>query len=173
MDPGGATGLAWAVLNPHASLPEALNNRLRAGSTTIEGDEREQIKKVVSLWSSFYRQSVERALLPPENVFFVCEDFIPKPGQTGGGKDMSISISVIWGVEGYRMGRADEWAGRRKGKPYCPPMILQLASQASTFATDKRLREWGLWVKGRDHERSAHRHMAMFLAKYKQGRGLK
>lgn len=172
-DPGGATGLAWGIFDPFAQggMAEVIATRMNDGSATVTGDERTQIREVSELWLAFYRQCVRSACLPPGQVRFVCENFIIKPGQTGGGKDMSISTSIIWGVEGYRMGRADEWKEHRRGKLVMPPMVLQLANQASTYATNQRLKDWNLWVKGREHERSAWRHVALYLARYKQQHG--
>jgi hypothetical protein len=39
----------------------------------------------------------------------------------------------------------------------------QLPSTAMTFATDARLRSWGLWFRGRVHQRDAARHVAAQL----------
>jgi hypothetical protein len=140
-----------------------------AGSLTVEGDERAQIRAVAASWIRFYNECVRVALLPPENVRFVCENFVIKPGETGGGRDMSISTSIIWGVEGYRMGRSDEFRKHKRGAVIKkPPMVLQFANQATTYATNQRLRDWGVWVVGREHERSAWRHIALFLARYRQ-----
>ena len=167
-DPGGATGLAWAILDPHArgGVAEALRTRMHAGSTTITGDERTQIREVASLWGSFYSACVRNACLPPERIWPVFEDFIIRPGETGGGKEMSISTSIIWGFEGYRIGRRDEWREHKRGPIHMPQLVLQPAGQASTYATNPRLKDWDCWVVGREHERSAYRHMALFISRY-------
>jgi hypothetical protein len=94
-----------------------------------------------------------------------------KPGETAGGRDATSPLALIWGVEGYRMGRADQWNESRRGQMrqvVMPPMILQPASQAKTYATNTRLKEWDLWVVGREHERSAWAHVALFLSRLKQ-----
>lgn len=70
------------------------------------------------------------------------------------------------------MGRAEQFAEMKRGaKVMRPPMILQPAGQAATYATNARLRYWGLWVVGREHERSAWRHVALFLSRYIQQHG--
>lgn len=76
------------------------------------------------------------------------------------------STAIIYGIEGYRMGRADEWREHRRGPLHVPPMIMQTASQAKGFATNKRLKEWDCWVVGREHERSAMQHLAYFVKHY-------
>lgn len=160
--------MAWGIFNPHAeSVEEMLKTRMEAGSTTVTGDERTQIREVADLWQSFYRTCVRSALLPPDRVWFVMENFILKPGETAGGSDATISLALIWGIEGYRMGRADEWAEHKRGQVMMPSMILQMAGQAKSYATGDRLKEWTVWIKGREHERSAWSHIGFFLKKYK------
>lgn len=173
IDPGGATGLAWAVLDPAVEIGESLRGRMNAGSTTVEGDAREQIREITSIWQSFYRSTAKEACLPPENIWLCCEDFIYHSKGQYGGEDSAISTALIWGVEGYRMGQADEWSSRRgRRRLVMRDMILQTAGQAKGFANDIRLREWDLWVVGRDHERSAFRHLAYFLKRYQMQHGL-
>lgn len=169
-DPGGATGNAWGIFDPgHPEGVEgALRDRQHFGSSTITGDERAQIRAVSALWKDFYSACVVSACLPPQRVWFVMEDFVLRPGETGGGREMGISTAIIWGVEGYRLGQADEWARHKRGNLHIPPMILQPAGQAKGYATNKRLRIWDFWVVGREHERSACQHIAYFLKRYMQ-----
>lgn len=136
-----------------------------AGSETLVGDEYTQIKEIAKLWRTFLNQCVTVGRMDPSQVEFVCEDFVPNlRGITG--KEITSPERICWGVEGYRMGRADQFMlGRSINKAvYCPRMILQMPSQAKTFATNKRLREWGVWVVGREHERSAWAHLIYRLA---------
>jgi hypothetical protein len=169
-DPGGATGLAWGIFNPHAkSIEEMLSTRMDAGSTTVTGDERAQIREVAALWSSFYSACVRSALLPIDHVWLVFEDFVYAPGVNYEGESAKISTALIWGIEGYRMGKRDAFLERARGpvKSSMPSMMLQTASEAKTFATNARLKEWGVWVVGREHERSAWQHIAYFLKRYR------
>lgn len=167
-DPGGHTGLAWGIFDHRAKggVAEALQTRMNAGSATVTGDERQQIREVTEIWRSFYSACVRSALLPPDHVWLVFEDFIMRPGQTAGGRDSTIPLALIWGIEGYRMGRADEWSENNRGPLHVPSLVLQTAGQASSFATAERLKEWDLWVRGREHERSAWKHVALFVQRY-------
>ena len=173
IDPGGATGLWWGIFNPHAkSIEETLKARMNAGSCTVTGDERAQITEIADIWQAFFSSCVRSALLPPENVWLVCEDFVYTAGNTYGGDSAKISTAIIWGIEGYRMGMRAEWLkGRGRKQAHMPPMILQTASQAKQFATSARIKEWDLWEKGfagkREHEFSAMQHCAFFLYKYR------
>jgi hypothetical protein len=172
IDPGGATGLAWAIVDPVVDIGDSLRGRMNAGSATVKGDAREQIREITSIWQSFYRSTVQFGCLPPENVWLVCEDFIYRSDNQYGGEDSKISTALIWGIEGYRMGQADEFMKRRgKKRLVMRDMILQAPGLASGFANNTRLRDWGCWVVGRDHERSAYRHLALFLKRYQQQHG--
>jgi len=168
VDPGGATGVAWGIFDPGAKdgLEGALRDRMLHGSTTVTGDERTQISELAQLWSDFYNSCVRSALLPPQNVWLVVEDFVLKPGETAGGKDSTYPVALIWGLEGYRMGRLYEWRQHKRGPAHVPPMILQMAGQAKSVATNAKMKDWGIWVVGREHERSAWAHIALFLKKY-------
>jgi len=140
---------------------------MKKESATVEGDEYEQIKIITEFWVKFYRECVFEGCMPPESVEFVCEDFIQRPGGSGG-KEGQSPIRVMWGVEGYRMGRADEYKGRKvnaKAKILAPRMILQTPSDAAAFGRSERLKDWGCWVKGREHERAAWKHVGLRVAR--------
>jgi len=140
---------------------------MKKESATVEGDEYEQIKIITEFWVRFYRECVFEGCMPPESVEFVCEDFIQRPGSSGG-KEGQSPIRVMWGVEGYRMGRADEYKGRKinaKSKILAPRMILQTPSDAAAFGKSERLKDWGCWVKGREHERAAWKHVGLRVAR--------
>jgi hypothetical protein len=170
-DPGGHTGLAWGIFDPRAEIGDALRGRMNAGSATVTGSEREQIREITSWWAAFYRQCIRSALLPPDRVWIAMEDFVLKPGDTAGGRDATSPLALIWGFEGYRMGRADEWYENKRGQNRqvaMPPMITQMAGQAKSYATKTRIREWDLWVVGKEHERSAWAHVALLLKRIQQ-----
>jgi hypothetical protein len=162
MDPGGHTGLAWGIFDETASIPDAIAKGVDKGSLTITGDEYDQIGQIAAEWRRFYKRCVEYRLLDPTRVEFVSEDFIERTDLRG--KEHQSPIRILWGVEGYRMGRADEFAGRRHSprKVYCPRVILQHPSLGSAI-NPKRLRAYGCWVVGKDHERSAWRHIIVRL----------
>jgi hypothetical protein len=165
MDPGGHTGLAWGIFDTSASIADALNNGIDKGSRTLEGDEHAQIEAIANIWVKFFRHCVEVRCLAPERVEFVSEDFVQRPGSSGG-KEGQSPIRILWGVEGYRMGRAAEFAGRRgsKKRVIAPRIILQNPSLGSGVSR-KMLESYGCWVIGREHERSAFKHIAVRLGR--------
>ena len=48
-------------------------------------------------------------------------------------------------------------------------LYMQMASTAKGFCNDKKLKEWGLWVKGKDHARDSLRHACYWLLFGKRG----
>src|SRR5215471_19868450 len=116
---------------------------MEAGSATVTGEVRPQIESICTMWQSFFRDCVNKFLLPAENVWLVCEDFI-YTGANYGGDSAVVSTALIYGIEGYRMGQAAEWNSRRgRRKTVIPPMIMQQAGQAKGFAKGQRLKDWG------------------------------
>lgn len=160
IDPGKHTGVAWGIFDINArSTGEALLNKTHAGSDTITGPELHQIKTLSRLWREFLFVCVNERCMPVDSVELVCEDFILAPGAHGGGKEGNISQRITWGLIGYREGQADEFERAMQEPARLNDVILQ-APRAMTYATNERLREWGLWVRGREHERSAWKHVA-------------
>jgi len=168
VDPGGATGLAWGIFDPTQEIGACLRGRMDAGSTTVDGDIPTQIRAVAQEWQKFFRHAVNVSRLPVDHVWYVCENFT-YTGANYGGESAVISTALIWGIEGYRMGTADERKSRRGGRRTAmPQMILQEAGQASAAARNAWLKEWGVWVVGKEHERSAWKHVAYFLKRYQK-----
>lgn len=159
-DPGGKTGLAWAILDPGlGDIGEVLRGKRVAGSMTIGGDVRSQVKATVEAWDAF-RDVCTRRGIPDDRIWYVCENFVLRPGQTAGGVDSTLPLALIWGIEGYRMGRGMDLT----------PVVLQ---EATTALSLKRwLRDWGCWIVGKEHERSAWCHLAMFTKLYLQQHGV-
>lgn len=159
VDPGAHTGLAWSIIDEtKKTASEAMRARLYSGSDTIEGKEPYQIRTLYDRWITFKRYCVTRALLDPEQVEIIFEDFVLRGGQHAGGKDGTIPERISWGFEGYRMSRFDTW---RKGSRSYTPIIWQQPSAASTYKTRSRLTNCDAWIKGREHERSAMSHMIL------------
>jgi hypothetical protein len=144
VDPGGSTGVAWGIFNARASsLDEALRNVVYPGSVTVTGRIRQQVREVASLWRAFLAACVNDGLLPPENVEYISEDFVPG----NNAKKETISPLIIsWCIEGCR-------------QVYAPATIWQMPGDGAGISNNI-LREAGFWVRGKDHEQSARRHVA-------------
>lgn len=158
IDPGISTGAAWAIFNNEAPLAkDAFKAMKNSGSTTIKGDELSQAIALFDLWQGF-KQICVRQFMEPSWVDLVVEDFILLPGAHAGGKDGIAPARVAWAFEGYRQGRADRWRTQKHHTTaiWQPPSAMKYEAQ---------LKEWGVWVRGRQHERSAWCHVGMRLMK--------
>jgi ABC-type taurine transport system ATPase subunit len=162
IDAGGHTGVAWGIFDTKVTTAEALMAGIDKGSDTITGLEVSQIKDLSRRWRQFFYKCVNQGCMPTESVELIVEDFVLRPGGHGGGKEGNVSQRIAWGLLGYRLGQADEFERAMQEPATVNQVIFQIPS-AMSFATDKRLREWGLWVRGREHERDAWRHVAYRL----------
>lgn len=157
VDPGGSSGVCWAIFDvKHKLAEEAVKNCINLESITVIGTEIQQIVEICSLWQAFFR-ACNKSFLPPENVHFAMEDW------TGGymtkGTTGLSPVRIGWGIIGYRMGMATMFERQGMGPAFTPPVRLQEAGLAMSTLPDARMKEWGLWVKGREHERDAIRHL--------------
>jgi hypothetical protein len=156
IDPGVSTGVAWAVLDNTMLLAvDAFQHRMNDGSTTITGTEVEQAKELFDLWQGF-KQICVRQFMEPAWVDLVVEDFILLPGAHAGGKDGVAPARVAWAFEGYRQGRCDRWRTQKHKTEiiWQPPAAMKYEAQ---------LKKWGVWTRGRQHERSAWCHVGLRL----------
>lgn len=160
LDPGGSSGLAWGRVRDEGTIAERVADRERHGSLTIrDPDWMTQAREISSLWADF-RADCHRAGLP---AYFVCEDFI----LTHLGSSDRTGLYPVWiaaAVVGYRNGMADAYERGGFGRAAPIEVIWQTPSAAKTYATDERLKRWGMWTVGKEHERDAWRHFAYFLA---------
>ena len=166
-DPGGNSGLAWGTfpVGYGMSVYDSFKLRIDDGSDTLDGSESSQALAIAELWRQFLREKVKKNQMEPERVEFVMEDFVLRPGAHGGGKEGTSPIRIAWGVWGIRVGRSqefEEWSPNPQ--TVIQPIIWQLPSEAAGYATSQRLKDWGVWVRGREHERSAWCHIAYRLS---------
>lgn len=160
VDPGSSTGVAWAIVNEKSgSVVDAMNNRIDTGSTTITGTDIEQARRLFTLWSNWRVYCVQNRMLDPAWIELVAEDYVIRAGHKP--ERAPVSVRVLYAFEGYRYGRHDS----HRTQKHIAPLILQLPSDAMKHNNQKRLRSWGAWVVGKEHERSAYAHMGTRLLK--------
>lgn len=189
IDGGNATGLAWGIFDDKArSVEEAFKSQLHADAATINHrlkrkrktmyqhhtqanvepqlaplSDEEQIALIYKGFAGFKRFAVNTCRLDPSDVELIIEDFILLPGQHAGGRDGVASIRIAWGVAGYQMGISAEYERRHRQLHVSEP-IWQPPSAQGKYSDDL-LRRWGIWIPGREHERSALKHIAYRLNK--------
>ena len=159
VDPGESTGVAWAILDETARTAiEAVRNRIERDSRTLVGPERDQIRQLYHMWTTFKRKAVNVGLLDPEKVDLVVEDFVLYPGERPG-RATTTPERIAWGFEGYRMAMSDSW---RKSLPkHYNEIIWQKSGAAHTFSRRTILEAADAWIVGKQHERSALAHMIL------------
>lgn len=146
IDPGGTTGIAACYVSVRPTMKETMLAATRKKSIEVPGDYLSQGKQIASLMNGFmYKANVENEI-PLSNIHFAIEDFVLRRRMEGGATGNLTSCWVaaaavaIFGSESNIKWRQ--------------------ASQAKTYATDARLKLWGLWTVGSAHQRDAWRHLA-------------
>jgi hypothetical protein len=171
LDPGLSSAWAVGIVRDEGTMADRLAARQESRSSTLrEPDWVVQARTISTDWMDF-RLDCHRRGIP---AFFVCEDFILtrfKSSDRSGLYPVWVAAAVV----GYRNGIADAYESGGFGPAAPIEVVWQQPSQAKTHATDERLRRWGMWIKGREHERDAWRHFAYFVAnpasqKYRQAR---
>lgn len=163
LDPGGTTAWARGVVKDEGTVAERIEHRELDGSFTYtHPDWMVQARVIAREWAEF-RRLCHNAGLP---AYFVCEDFILTRMKSSN----RVGLYPVWiaaAVVGYRNGLADAYELGGYGPAAPIETVWQQPGQAKGFCTDDRLRDFGLWVRGKEHERDAWRHFAFFIANEK------
>jgi len=168
VDPGGTTGIAWGVFDKEAkTVEEAIKGVYVPGWGSESGSARAQIVAIGKRWRRFYHDCVFRLGISPYSVHQVVEDFsltTHREVSARAGKDPLISARIGWGLWGYRTGQLHEWERHELG-PAGPILLhFQMPAQAKSFATDARLKTYGVHKSGKPHQNDAWRHIALYLS---------
>lgn len=147
VDPGGTTGFAYGVFKPHVDdSMRTLLARSRSGIEAGEcyGPSEEQAWDLFLMWRDFRSSCDHRCVL-------IIEDFALRQ------RSAELSpIEVTYGLLTLLRGEDGEW---RHGAP-----VKQMPSTKS-YATNDRLKDWGVWIIGSEHSRDAVRHLCAYLSK--------
>jgi hypothetical protein len=165
IDPGLRTGVAIGSWAAGARTPADIEISM---SYTLgpEPDEVAQARELATLWFD-----VRSQFFP--NVDLVIEDFILIRLNSSARSGISPA-RVAAALQGYRAATADVYERQGYGPTAPIDVVWQQPGQAKGFATDSRLRHWGLWVKGTHaaHQRDAIRHIALRFATFKERKTL-
>jgi hypothetical protein len=162
IDPGVTTGVARAVVDlSEGMVAECFSGALEKESWEVVGDEGEQGLLLANAVAAFvhdlsgysYSSRAAGGMVTPD-WSLVIEDWVPRLPLKSGKREVFYPVRVPQRM----LGRLEE-SGLFEGGG----VAWQLASPAKRFATDARLRKWGVWVRGSDHQRDAWRHVASRL----------
>jgi hypothetical protein len=160
IDPGGTTGVAAAYVPSLGTLKESLRAAKRKKSVEVKGTWLEQATTLATLMVRFqYRANVEHGIALP-NIHFAIEDYVLRMPATN--KNLipvwvaAATAALYIGVQAFR----DEFAFEIS-EPKAADITWQQPSQIKSFATNDRLKLWGIYTTGSEHERDAWRHVAL------------
>lgn len=154
VDPGTETGVAWAVCGASGTIRDRLGSAPSPPkSATLAGPYVGQAYEIFARWVQFIERAEQISNRLGEEIYcsIVFEDYILTRLDSfeRHGLDPVRVTSAFCALLG------DKWNAVKYQQP----------GEAMTFATNPRLKQWGLWVKGKDHERAAMKHLVTFLAK--------
>lgn len=146
IDPGGTTGVAAAYVTAYATLKESLLNLRKLKAIEVKGNWLAQAKELSELMNRFqYTANVEHSI-PLTHIHFAIEDYVLRMPAT------NTNLTSIW-VAAAAVGMFN---------PMGNLISWQQPSEAKHFASDKRLRNWGLYdASDSAHMRDAKRHIAV------------
>lgn len=174
VDPGETTGVARAFLNAkRAETTQALLRRaVRKGALSVDevrcdaaspgpkGESAVQGAKLYAMWRDFQFKANVELSIPYGAIHLVIEDF-----------QLRQRSAELWPVEvraafiAYLRGESGAWSGIVRED--C--LYFQQPSQAMTYATNERLKRWGVWTVGKEHGRDATRHLALLASRVLDG----
>jgi hypothetical protein len=162
IDPGQSTGLAWGRFVENGSVADRVKSRTDYHTATVTGTEISQARNIFRLWEIFQLHAY-RDGLPYE---LIIEDFILTRLRSSDRSGIS-PVRITSALLGYRHGLADAYEFAGYGPSRVVEPIFQQPSDAFSYATNERLRRWGLWIPGtaKEHEREAIAHMCLRLSR--------
>lgn len=146
-DPGGTTGVAWALLELRATLAETLQEG-EVFSQDITGTYQEQAHKLDELLSALrYEWTVERGL-SAEHLYVVSEGFsLSKIGSRE-----KVGLYPIW-ISAMFEGLVDGLDTVEYQEP-----------STKSRSTTARMKRWSVWPRGAsEHQKDARRHLCYKL----------
>jgi hypothetical protein len=187
LDPGGTSGCAQGVFRADAKSTREALARAIAKQQLISWEEKghpvQQAWAIANRWSSFqFKCNVEYGI-DVRDIHFVIEGFNLRQLAV----DLA-PVKVTYGVLTllYKLPKRMERETDRKKTDHVPqhdrtanpdqtdaptfvewPLgrpIFQTAGDAKHYATNQRLRDWGVWVVGSTHRRDAVRHVCAKLS---------
>lgn len=162
IDPGESTGLAWGRFWEQGSVAERIASRQHFGTTTVKGYDVNQVRTIWRLWQDF-QLACAKARIPYE---LIIEDFILTRLKSSDRSGLS-PVRITSMLMGYRYGLADGYESAGFGPAQTLEPIYQQPSDAFSYATNDRLRQWGIWIPGaaHEHEREALSHLCLRLSR--------
>lgn len=149
VDPGRTTGVAWGVFRTAGTVKQTLIDADVESCEIVAGPVGTGIE-VSRRWQDFFASANIDGCPTPE-ISLVLESFALR---TAHADTSPVAVTAAIATCVYLQAPMWDWDGE-----------TQSPSEAKGYARDDRLRDWGLWVRGSEHQRDARRHLALKVAK--------
>lgn len=171
-DPGGHSAIARGIFDLDRDMVAKCiadarrKNALESFQLDMEDSnagvdaEKDIAKKIAMEWHDWDAECRLEGVAVDRSVF-VMEDFVPRAKALTMQREILIPVRIAAYVEGMLVKELPGAGGR--GIEYQQPGLVK------GYANDARLRKWGLWVKGSDHQRDAWRHVVARLNRALRG----
>lgn len=157
IDPGETTGVAWCCLPGkwletmpvHVAVARCFESGYGLADQVDCFDENEGAQRLM-----FWIEETEHkaALLTKgavrEHSIIAVEDFILRERTKDRSLLSPVRLTSIIRFNLWQLGSLDS-------------VVMQQPSSAKTAVTDKRLKDWGLWMPGKPHANDAMRHLVL------------
>jgi hypothetical protein len=159
-DPGHATGAAWCVCDATGTIRTRMGQPPSPPQTAaLRGSYVVQADRLCAILRGFKNtaHAIQRRTQQEVSIIVAIEDFVltrMKSSEREGLDPVRVTSAFITAMEERNLQR-----GVR--------VVYQSPSDAKSYATNDRLRYWGVWKVGaEEHERDAMRHMLLAITKH-------
>lgn len=161
IDPGETTGVAWACLPlswlsslpVHVAVAKAFSNGLVSDAQQIDCFDENEGAQAIMEWleeTEHKASVVTKGKHRGVHDVIAIEDFILRERTKDRSLLSPVRLTSIIRFNLWQLGSLDT-------------VVMQQPSSAKTSVTDKRLKDWGLWMPGKPHANDAMRHLVLAL----------
>lgn len=145
VDPGTTTGYDYGLWRTNCGVKEAVS-AYRGICDEITGSYDYQARMLAQMFAEFSAaNSGDRRVTA---THLVIEKYVQRPTAHFVSDESLDPVKVAYMTLGY----LTALTGR------AVPVVWQMPAESMTYANNVRLREWGAWVRGKEHGRDARRH---------------
>jgi hypothetical protein len=160
VDPGTGTGVAWCVCAATGTIATRMGQPPSPPqSACLRGSYTAQADRLCAILRGFKNtaNATQRRTKEDVSIILAIEDFVLT----------RMESSEREGLDPVRVTAAFITAMEERGLQRGVEIVYQSPANAKTYATNDRLRHWGVWKIGaEEHERDAMRHMLLAITKH-------
>lgn len=174
IDPGGTTGVAAGYVELEETRRKTLETMINKKSAEVSGNYLSQAAQLDTIFRNFvFTANVENGI-PLPNIHIAIENFVLRRSREGGATgDLTSCWVAAAAVAMFHkvIAVVDEKQYTQVAADSEGSIHWQMPSDAKHVANNERLKSYGLWVVGSEHERDAFRHLVLRVDKILQGEG--